>query len=39
MQKGQVERYELPEEDVPWICEKQLRDSGIDIDAILGGDS
>lgn len=28
-------RYELSESDTPWICEKQLKDSGIDIDALL----
>lgn len=35
MQKHQEEFYELPPDDTPWICEKQLRDSGIDVDAIL----
>lgn len=35
MQKHQEEFYELPPDDTPWICEKQLRESGIDIDKIL----
>lgn len=35
MQIRQQERYELPESDTPWLCEKQLRESGIDIKAIL----
>lgn len=35
MQIRQQERYELPESDTPWLCEKQLRESGIDIDEIL----
>jgi hypothetical protein len=35
MQKHQEEFYELPPDDTPWLCEKQLRDSGIDIDKIL----
>lgn len=37
MQIRQQERYELPESDTPWLCEKQLKESGIDIDAILNG--
>lgn len=36
MQIDQQERYELPESDTPWLCETQLRDSGIDIDSLLG---
>lgn len=35
MQKHQEEFYELPPDDTPWLCERQLRDSGIDIDKIL----
>lgn len=35
MQIRQQERYELPESDTPWLCEKQLTESGIDIKAIL----
>lgn len=35
MQIRQQERYELPESDTPWLCEKQLKESGIDIEAIL----
>ena len=33
--KGIKARYELSESDTTWICEKQLRDSGIDLDEIL----
>lgn len=29
-------RYELSENDTPWICEKKLKDDGIDIDALIG---
>lgn len=40
MQKDMDYRYELPESDIPWLCEKQLRESGIDVDALVeGGDS
>lgn len=35
MQKEQRERYELPESDTPWLCERQLINSGIDVDALL----
>ena len=35
MQIRQQERYELPESDTPWLCEKQLKASGIDFKAIL----
>lgn len=37
MQKEQKERYELEDEDTPWICEEQLKRSGIDIQKILKG--
>lgn len=37
MQKEQKERYELDDEDTPWICAEQLRKSGIDIQKILKG--
>lgn len=37
MQKEQKERYELDEEDTPWLCEVQLKRSGIDIEKILQG--
>lgn len=33
--QGLKARYELSESDTPWICEKQLKDSGIDVDALL----
>lgn len=35
MQIGQEERYELPISDVPWLCEKQLAEDGINIDELL----
>lgn len=35
MQADQLERYELSDADTPWICEKQLENSGIDINKIL----
>lgn len=35
MQIGQEERYELPESETPWLCEKQLREDGVDIDTLL----
>lgn len=28
-------RYELSESDTVWICEKQLKDSGINVDELL----
>ena len=28
-------RYELTESDTAWICEQQLKNSGIDVDALL----
>lgn len=37
MQKYQKERYELEDEDTPWICEVQLKRDGIDIEKILKG--
>lgn len=36
MQVRQKKFYELSDSDTPWLCERQLRDSGIDIDKILG---
>ena len=36
MQAEQKERYELPLSDVPWLCEKKLEDSGINVKALLG---
>jgi hypothetical protein len=37
MQTEQEQRYELGESETPWICENQLRNSGIDVDKILMG--
>lgn len=37
MQKEQKERYELQDEDTPWLCEVQLKRSGIDVEKILKG--
>jgi endonuclease IV len=37
MQSKQKERYEMPDQDVPFICETQLKQSGVDIDELLGG--
>lgn len=39
MQKEQKERYELEDEDTPWICAEQLRRDGIYVDKILKGGS
>lgn len=36
MQDGQIDRYELKETDTPWLCERQLIDSGIDVEKIIG---
>ncbi len=38
LQKELKERYELADEDTPWLCEELLRRDGIDIDKILKGD-
>ena len=35
MQIAQRERYEMTDGDTPWLCEKQLEDSGIDVAALL----
>ena len=35
MQIAQKERYEMTDGDTPWLCEKQLKDDGIDVDALL----
>jgi hypothetical protein len=35
MQKDFDCRYELPEDDTPWLCEKKLEESGIDVKALL----
>jgi galactokinase len=36
MQKGQEERYELEQSDTPWLCERQLKQAGINVAKILG---
>ena len=36
MQIKTIDRYEVTDEEVPNICEIQLKESGIDIKAILG---
>lgn len=36
MQIAQKERYELADEDTPWLCERQLEESGINIKMLLG---
>lgn len=33
--QGLHTRYELSESDTPWVCEKKLKDAGIDVDALL----
>ena len=37
--KGIHARYELSESDTAWICEKQLKESGINVDDLLGGEN
>ena len=37
IQANQKERYELSDSDTPWLCEKQLKESGIDTDSLIGG--
>jgi galactokinase len=36
MQIKQRERYELGEEDTPWLCANQLAEGGIDVSTMLG---
>ena len=36
MQEQQKRRYELKDDDTPWLCEKQLKNDGIDIGGLLG---
>lgn len=36
MQKDFDCRYELPEDDTPWLCEQKLIESGIDVKKLLG---
>lgn len=38
MQAEAVHRYEISDSEVPDICEIHLRDAGINIDEILGGE-
>lgn len=38
MQANQKERYELPDSDTPWLCEKQLKEDGINVDALMKED-
>lgn len=35
MQKDQRERYELTDDETPWLCEKQLKEDGIDLNELL----
>jgi hypothetical protein len=35
MQIDQRERYELTDSDTPWLCEKQLKDDGIDLGELI----
>lgn len=35
MQIKQKERYELPDSDTPWLCEKQLIEDGINVEELL----
>ena len=35
MQTKTVDRYEVKDEDIPNICELQLRESGINLDELL----
>lgn len=38
MQIETIDRYEMTDEDTPWRCEKELKESGIDVDKILKRD-
>ena len=35
MQRKQKETYELDSSDTAWLCEKQLKDEGLDVDKII----
>lgn len=35
MQKDLDYRYELPQDDTAWLCEKKLEESGINVKALL----
>lgn len=39
MQKDLDYRYELEVDDTAWLCEQKLRESGIDVDTLLGEDN
>ena len=32
MQIETIDRYEMTDEDTPWLCEKQLKEDGVDVD-------
>lgn len=38
MQRDLDYRYELPQDDTPWLCEQKLIESGIDVKALLKED-
>lgn len=35
MQNQMVERYEMRDDDTPWLCRKKLEDDGIDVSKFL----
>ena len=35
MQINQKTRYELPEQETPWLCEKQLEEDGINVQELM----
>lgn len=37
MQIETIDRYEMSDEDTPWLCEKQLKEDGINLDELLKG--
>lgn len=37
MQIETIDRYEMSDEDTPWLCEKELKESGIDVDKLMKG--
>ena len=37
MQQDQLDRYQMDKGDTPWICEYQLKNDGIDVEALMGG--
>lgn len=37
IQEDLKERYELPTDDTPWLCETKLREDHIDVDKLLEG--